>query len=154
MTSELNRLFAYDHWANGEALASLRAAVAPPERAQKVMAHIVAAELLWHARLNGAGAPLGVWPDLSLAQCRTWLTDLEPMWRKYLDRVVPAGLSARIEYTNSRGEAFSSAVGDVLTHIIVHSAYHRGQIAALGRAAGGQPAYTDFIHAVRTGRVS
>jgi uncharacterized damage-inducible protein DinB len=33
----------------------------------------------------------------------------------------------------------------------MHSAYHRGQVALEMRAAGHQPAYTDFIHAVRQG---
>jgi uncharacterized damage-inducible protein DinB len=44
-------------------------------------------------------------------------------------------------------------VGDILTHVVAHSAYHRGQIAAAVRAAGGAPAYTDFIHAARRGLV-
>jgi uncharacterized damage-inducible protein DinB len=46
-----------------------------------------------------------------------------------------------------------SAVQDVLTHVVLHSAYHRGQIASLMRAGGAVPAYTDFIHAVRQGFV-
>jgi len=40
-----------------------------------------------------------------------------------------------------------------LTHVIMHSAYHRGQIALEMRAAGMEPAHTDFIHAVRQGLV-
>jgi uncharacterized damage-inducible protein DinB len=44
-------------------------------------------------------------------------------------------------------------VEDILTHVLLHSAYHRGQIASQTRAAGGTPAYTDFIHAVRQGFV-
>jgi uncharacterized damage-inducible protein DinB len=36
-------------------------------------------------------------------------------------------------------------------HVIMHSAYHRGQIAAEVRAAGLTPAYTDFIQSVRQG---
>ena len=43
---------------------------------------------------------------------------------------------------------------DVLLHVVMHSVYHRGQAAADVRANGGTPAYTDFIHAVRTGRIS
>ena len=46
-------------------------------------------------------------------------------------------------------ERYSSRIVDVLTHVIMHSAYHRGQIASDIRADGGEPAYTDFIHAVR-----
>jgi uncharacterized damage-inducible protein DinB len=37
--------------------------------------------------------------------------------------------------------------------VIMHSAYHRGQIASDMRAAGFTPAYTDFIHAIRQGFV-
>ena len=54
-----------------------------------------------------------------------------------------------IAYTNTKGERYSSRIVDVLTHVIMHSAYHRGQIASDIRADGGEPAYTDFIHAVR-----
>jgi uncharacterized damage-inducible protein DinB len=38
-----------------------------------------------------------------------------------------------------------------LTHVLFHSAYHRGQIALHLRASGFTPASTDFIHAVRAG---
>ena len=42
---------------------------------------------------------------------------------------------------------------DILSHVLRHSHYHRGQIASAVREAGGTPAYTDFIHAVRTGLI-
>ena len=149
---ELARLLQYDGWANREALASLRAAPTPPG-GLRLMGHIVGAEALWHARLTGERAPLPVWPDLGLGQVETWLSDLEATWSKYLGRVLPVRLGERIAYTNTRGDAFTSTVEDILTHVVMHSAYHRGQIAAAVRAAGHEPAYTDFIHATRTGRV-
>ena len=46
-------------------------------------------------------------------------------------------------------ELWSSRVGDILMHVLFHSAYHRGQIALQMRASGVAPAYTDYIHAVR-----
>ena len=36
-----------------------------------------------------------------------------------------------------------------VTHVLLRSAYHRGQIASQVRAGGEQPASTDFIHAAR-----
>ena len=72
---------------------------------------------------------------------------------EYLSAIGSGGLRAKVEYRNSKGEAFSSQVEDVLMHVILHSAYHRGQIAMEMRAAGVEPAYTDFIHAVRQGWV-
>ena len=94
-----------------------------------------------------------MWPDLTPAQCEMWLGDLERLWKRYLEDAVPARLDARITYANSKGESFSSTVEDVLMHVVMHSAYHRGQIAAEVRAAGRQPAYTDFIHATRMGHI-
>jgi uncharacterized damage-inducible protein DinB len=35
----------------------------------------------------------------------------------------------------------------------MHGAYHRAQIAAAVRESAQEPAYTDFIHAVRQGLV-
>jgi uncharacterized damage-inducible protein DinB len=58
-----------------------------------------------------------------------------------------------VEYRNSVGELWKGAVGDVLTQVVMHSAYHRGQIAADLRQSGHEPASTDFIHAVRQGFV-
>jgi uncharacterized damage-inducible protein DinB len=56
-----------------------------------------------------------------------------------------------VHYKNSKGEPWTSNVADVIQHVVFHSAYHRGQIASDVRAAGKEPAYTDFIHAVRNG---
>ena len=53
--------------------------------------------------------------------------------------------------TNSKGEPWTSRVEDILLHVVMHSAYHRGQIASDVRASGHTPAYTDFIHCVRQG---
>jgi uncharacterized damage-inducible protein DinB len=58
-----------------------------------------------------------------------------------------------VSYTNSKGELWTSTVEDILTHLVIHSAYHRGQIASDLRSAGREPAYTDYIHAVRQGLI-
>jgi uncharacterized damage-inducible protein DinB len=153
MSSPLNRLMRYDIWANCETLDSLRQGT-PPERSLRWMSHIVGAELLWLARLLKEPAPLPVWPDLPVDACATHLSQLSKRWLEYLAESDPDRLDHEVRYTNSKGEAWSSRVEDILTHVTIHSAYHRGQIASDLRAAGYPPAYTDFIHAVRQGFVA
>ena len=63
MLGYLREMFLYDDWANHEALRSLQEMEHPPERARKVMAHIVAAELLWMARLQQGQQQTTVWRD-------------------------------------------------------------------------------------------
>ena len=144
----LHQLFAYDDWANRETLASLEHAAKPSQRAKKLMAHIVAAEWLWIRRMVGRAQRTAVWPELSFAECRRQLALLQKEWQKFFADHA-SKLAAEFSYKNSSGENWSNQMQDALMHVVMHSAYHRGQIAAEVRAAGGEPAYTDYIHAVR-----
>ena len=153
MIRQLNRLLRYDVWANGETLDSLRQGP-PPARSLKWMGHIVGAEYLWLARLREEPAQLPVWPDLPVDQCAARLSELSRMWHAYSADAGASRVAERVTYTNSKGEQWTSAVEDILTHVTIHSAYHRGQIASDLRAAGQIPAYTDFIHAVRQGVIA
>jgi uncharacterized damage-inducible protein DinB len=149
----LRRQFAYDAWANGEVVAAIRAGRSAAARPQQLLAHILSAERLWLERLRQQPQSLPVWPEFGLDQCETHIAELSSLWREYFDQLSPAALSEKIAYKNSKGEPWSSSVQDVLTHVVLHSAYHRGQIASVMRAASDSPAYTDFIHAIRQGLV-
>ncbi len=54
-------------------------------------------------------------------------------------------LTRRVSYVNTKGEAYRNSVQEICMHLLLHSAYHRGQVAQLLRANGGEPAVTDYI---------
>lgn len=139
---EMRRLFAYDDWANREALRSLRGA---PKAALRRMAHILGAQRTWLHRLSG-GPPVEVWPDLSLDACEAQLDDLRERWRDHLGK---EQLARSVVYTNTKGQRFEGTAREILMQVVLHGAYHRGQIAADVRAEGREPALTDYIHATR-----
>jgi uncharacterized damage-inducible protein DinB len=147
MTPLLQKLLQYDIWANRETLRSLGRS-APP-KSLRWMAHIVGAELLWLARLRKEPPVMAVWPDLDLQGCADGLDDASSQWSAYLRNDNRVQLSYSVSYTNSKGESWANTVEDILLHVTIHSAYHRGQIASDLRGAGAEPAYTDYIHAVR-----
>jgi uncharacterized damage-inducible protein DinB len=149
MLENIQRLFAYDDWANREILTVLQKLEVPPARSVKLLAHIVSAERLWLERLRLQKQIYPVWPDFSLDQCKLEVQELPQLWKQYLASMKEACLSRSLTYKNTKGESWTSQKQDILMHVILHSAYHRGQIAADMRAAGITPAYTDFIHAVR-----
>lgn len=148
----LKRQFMYDGWANREVLKAIRAAGDADKRSLQLMAHILGAERVWLERLNQAAQSVSVWPESDLGQCEAEAAQLERQWLEYLKRV--ADFSRTMSYKNTKGELWTSTVGDVLTHVVMHSAYHRGQIASHMREQGHTPAYTDFIHAVRQGLIA
>jgi uncharacterized damage-inducible protein DinB len=153
LIEHLRRQFAYDAWANREVLAGLKSSQRPAARPLQLLAHILSAERLWLERIRNQPQSLPVWPDLTAEQCAEHITELAQLWTKFLGQLSPAGLSDKVTYKNSKGEPWTSTVEDVLTHVLLHSAYHRGQIASQVRAGGEQPAYTDYIHAVRQGLI-
>ena len=154
----LRRQFAYDEWANREVLNAIRAAGdASPgdanQRSLQLVSHILAAELVWLERLKGQPQSVPVWPQPDLAQCEAQAAKLGGQWLEFLDLITAGDVSQSISYRNSQGEEWTNTIVDVLTHVVMHSAYHRGQIATHMRATGQTPAYTDFIHGVRQGRM-
>ena len=147
----MRRQFAYNEWANREVLAAIRISAAASGRSVQLMAHILSAEKLWLERLKQQPQGLPVWPALNLEQCEAQAAELGRLWHEYLELITAGDVAQSVSYKNSKGEAWTSTVLDILTHVVMHSAYHRGQIASHMRTSGQTPAYTDFIHAVRQG---
>jgi uncharacterized damage-inducible protein DinB len=155
MSAELEyfiRVFHWDHWANLESLESVRRA-GGPRQAERWLAHLAGSGLLWLSRLRNEPPTLAVWPDLDLDACAVRFDDLGRAWDAYLGGLTAEDLADGIGYRNTKGEFWTSTVADILTHVTHHGGYHRGQIAAAVRVSGHEPAYTDYIHAVRQGFV-
>jgi uncharacterized damage-inducible protein DinB len=145
------RLLRYDAWANVETLDSLRRT--PVAAGWRWLGHIVGSGFLWLGRLREEPSDLPVWPELAPDDIAALIPRLEREWADHLGGLSEEDLPDGVGYRNSLGEFWTNTVDDILTHVVAHGAYHRGQIAAAVRAAGGEPAYTDFIHAVRRGLV-
>jgi uncharacterized damage-inducible protein DinB len=148
----LERLFAYDAWANAESLKAVRDAGAPAA-AVRLMAHVAAAEQLWKGRLHADPSPVAVWPDSSVDAIAAQLDRLARLWPTFVAGLAVADLAHSVPYVNSKGEAWNTSVEDILLHVVLHSAYHRGQVAYVLRAGGAAPAYTDYVHCVRNGLI-
>jgi uncharacterized damage-inducible protein DinB len=149
LIGHLRRQFAYDEWANHEVLSVLKTSTKDTARSLRLLAHIVSAERLWLERIRSQPQSLAVWPEFDLAQCEAQISEVAGSWGEFLDTLTPADLGRQTHYKNSKGELWMSTVQDILGHVVLHSAYHRGQIAMQMRGAGETPAYTDFIHAAR-----
>ncbi len=149
----LQRLFAYDAWANRVVAAALRKAGTPPLRALQLLAHIAAAQEIWWGRIRGQPVATPVWPEQTLEQTEAALAELAVRWQKYFAGLDPGELARVVAYTNFAGETWRNTVADILRHVLLHGSYHRGQIATHLRQASCDPAATDYIFAVRGGLV-
>ena len=153
MLAQYRRLLAFDHWASLETLAAIEPVLDRAPNALGWMNHLAGAKRLWFARVNSGIAPLAIWPALSLAGCRAQMAAAQEEWDRHLEQLTDADLSRLFAYTNTRSEAFTSSLGDIVMHLVLHGQHHRGQAMIEIRAVGGKPPAIDFIHASRLGLV-
>lgn len=149
MSDILPQLFAHLKWADERVHASLVDAANPPAHTLDLFAHVVAAEHVWLSRIRGETPEVPVWPRLSLSQCAELGARNAEEFLALAESLDETALDGGITYRNSAGAEFTSTLKDILLHVALHGAYHRGQIAAAVRAGGDTPASTDYIAFVR-----
>jgi uncharacterized damage-inducible protein DinB len=117
------------------------------QKALDLMGHIVAARRMWLYRFGlTADRPAHLFPTgVSLDELKTDLEAMEQKWGDYFQGLSNHELGRLLKYKSLDAGWFQSLVADILTQLFGHSWYHRGQIATLVKAAGGQPAVTDYI---------
>jgi uncharacterized damage-inducible protein DinB len=147
----LLQMFAHMAWADRRAIESLRAGPAPDGERLRLFAHVVATEHLWLSRIHGRPARVAVWPALTVDECAALADENRTAYDALLAGSAPDDLGRGVQYRNSAGNEYRNTVADILTHVALHGAYHRGQVATATRAAGGVPVPTDYIVFVRDG---
>lgn len=139
------RRFRHHEWATSALIRALAGTPAPS--ALRAVAHTLAADRIWWCRLTAAPVDTEVWPEPG--DLPALAASASANWRAMLDETDERGLDRLVSYQNSRGHAFGTSVADILDHVLLHAAHHRGQANAALRAAGAVPPALDFIAWVR-----
>lgn len=115
---------------------------AGPDKSVLLINHTLNAQQIWNARIEQKPAGVNVWD----VRDYTGLHAInEENYRNSLRIVDTYDFGKKINYVNSRGEAFENTVRDILYHAVNHSTYHRGQIATDCVQNGLKPLVTDYI---------
>ncbi|MBX3473516.1 MAG: DinB family protein [Planctomycetes bacterium] len=110
--------------------------------------HTVDAEHLWHQRIV-EGISASERPNDSRHGTREdflhWYEQVQARKQALVNGLTEDRLRANVSYKNLGGKAFTQPLYELLQHVALHAAYHRGQVAACLRALGKQPPATDYI---------
>ena len=143
-------LFRYEIWANKKVAESLTGIDDPPEKALSLMSHIINAQVVWLCRITGKTYDINsVWKTLAKADITGDLNNSSDALTGFILSLAEDDLEKIIDYTNIKGERFKSFLKDILTHLSVHSAYHRGQVILLLKPVLNVLPSTDYIIFVR-----
>ena len=149
MIPYLKKLVDHLAWADEAALASLRESAGSDSRGITFYGHILGAEAAWLSRIGGRVYEGKIWPTLSLDEAAALAAQNAADLRALIAPLTEADLAREIGYRNSAGREFRSSLEDILLHVALHGAYHRGQVALVIRGGGGEPIATDYIGFIR-----
>lgn len=149
MRTYFSELFTYEEWANCRVLEAFLQVKNPPERAVQLMSHMLAAQQIWYNRLTQQVVPINVWGVFPSEQLLELMTENAQKFRAFINTLPNDSFDAVISYTNTKGEPFTSTIRQILTHLQLHAAYHRGQIIQLLKPHFADPIPTDYIFYVR-----
>jgi uncharacterized damage-inducible protein DinB len=142
----------YERDCNAKSLAMLASVPAErrsaPEFPKAVgrMAHLVAARRRWLHRLGRCPEAPDLFPQgVALDDLPGLVAATEAAWVEYLRDLDELELAREFEWQLPNGQRYRWTVEGMLTQVFGHAWYHRGQIAQLVAALGGQAVDTDYI---------
>lgn len=156
MLADLQRLLKFNEWANARVFDAI--ATLTPEQQTKDLgssfpsvaataAHMVAGEWIWLQRWLGVSN--SKFPDWAastdVADLRRRLTAIEKERWDFIAGLGEADIHVPRSYKLMNGTEDAQPLDVMLTHVVNHATYHRGQIAAFFRQLGLKPIGTDFI---------
>lgn len=136
------RQFQYNEQIIGKYIDLLNDHPESPEKVRRLISHVLNALDIWVSRAEGRDAACGVWEEHEPAD----LHKLNQKCHESIFRLLETGNLNKVhDYTNTKGQAYSNSLDEILTHLIIHSAHHRAQISTSWSEAGIDPPVCDFI---------
>jgi uncharacterized damage-inducible protein DinB len=106
--------------------------------------HLLQADFRWLHRLKGfpiVDLPASWQTEPTEALIATWLGVQDQL----VSEVKKLPADKPIQFTTAKGDHYELPLEEVITHVVNHSTYHRGQLVNMLRMAGEKPSGTDYF---------
>lgn len=136
------KLFQYSHDINIRLMECVKRGPSP--YALRLISHILSANAIWHHRLVHKPFHMEVWDEpIALEDMEDLTTEYHQKYLRFLESC--HNFLAPVSYVNTKGEAHTAIVEDILTHVLHHATHHRSQIISDLRSLGIEPPISDYI---------
>ena len=152
MKEHFQLLFQYEKWATNRVLDAMKQLPVQDEKCLEWMAHILLAQLIWYARLTNTNAPATGWEKKTIEECEKMFDNYTKLWVDYWNNLDEKDLLKKVSYKDTKGNPYENITKHILTHVINHSTYHRGQIIAQLKGQLPTLPSTDYILFIREQR--
>jgi len=143
----IRRMMDHLYWADGRILDALEESETKNRDVLKLARHVAIAERVWLSRLQGKNSvQYSLWEEAEdLMKIRAMFKENAEQYRVYMEGLEESELEEMVDYTNQNGVPFRTSVRDILSHVLLHGQYHRGQINRALRTENSEPVQVDYI---------
>lgn len=124
-------LLAFDYWTNVRLIQAMQTTTDIPQRAKDLFNHLLATTRVWKSRMVGEMQNVEVWQEFKEEDWPQLLDQNYHLMKSFLEGLEEADLYRKVRYYNTKGISYETVISAIFTHLIVHSAYHQGQIVSL-----------------------
>lgn len=136
--------YAYNGWANHRIIECLQRQHVKDEKILSVFGHLMAANFIWLHRIKDLPkSDYELWGKFTWTDLELMVENADQQWTAYIQET--ENFDRILKYKNYVGQYFENNVQAIMTHLVNHGTYHRGQVAMLLRQKGFEPVNTDFI---------
>jgi uncharacterized damage-inducible protein DinB len=152
----------YDGWANQQ-MVRAASALDPQLLRQalpgsfpsvhQTLLHILWAEELWLRRWLLQSFPRALDPGdyPTLESLGRGLESVQARQLQFLKGLDPPDPERKIAYVNFQGVRWEYTLRHMIQHLVLHSAFHRGQLNTMFRSLGTVPSNTDYLNFIDLG---
>jgi uncharacterized damage-inducible protein DinB len=151
-TTFLNRMIAYDRWANAQTRNSLVPVARKAPKAVTLLAHIHTGWAAWMDRIGKIEREMDWFPELGLDECEQLGEIAQSRWDSFMEGLPDNWPTIKYPAKLLDGSMSEFAIGDIVMQLVTHGSHHRGQINTLIRQAGGEPVNSTFMRFVVAGK--
>ena len=161
--NDLVQQFQYKQWANLEILDSIEALAVTANSddarmALRILNHTYVVDSIFRSRIIGAtpeftGTNTEATP--AVEELRSSVASMDAWFIEFVGQLSPSRLDRQLHFTFTDGDAGCMSVREILTHLIVHGAYHRGAAGRLLLQNSVPPPkdlFTRFLHELEPDR--
>lgn len=151
-TEELRQQVAFERWTTAQQVRSTATVAEPGDHLRAVALHLLAGIENWTARVEGSAPAFSLeWRVPAIAELAKRLVQVDEHLGRVADMLTDERLRAPVACQNQRGRVVREPGRDIVEHLMLHGAEHRGRIALLVGAEGGAPVETEYIWWLRNG---
>jgi uncharacterized damage-inducible protein DinB len=153
--TQLKEMYAYMNWSDNRLLdAAATVSDEGLKREQnisagsihKLLLHSMGAQWLWLGRWQGDSTrkfpTVDELPTLDAVRKR--YAEVQQAVKAFLDAQTDESVQKRVDYIRN-GQPHNNVLLHIMTHLVDHSTYHRGQLNSMIKLAGGKPADLGYI---------